>query len=144
MMQVKKVCAKGFTLIEIMIVVAIIGILSSIALPAYQKYVLRSHRTAAVSALQDLASRETTFYSTNNAYTASLTTLGYSSDPYPVPNASDAFYNITASVTATSFTLTATAINSQLKDTDCGNFVINDLGVKTESGSSTSELCWGN
>ena len=144
MIQNKKAWVTGFTLIEIMIVVAIVGILSSIALPSYQKYVLRSHRTAAISALQDLASRQTTYFSTNNAYTASLTALGYSADPNPVPNAGDAYYNIAAAVTATSFTLTATAINNQVKDTDCVNFVINDLGVKTVSGSSTSAACWGN
>lgn len=145
MKQYKLTKNTGFTLIELMIVVAIIGILSAIALPNYQKYVLRSHRTSAVNTLQDLASRETSYYSTNNAYTSSLTALGYTSDPFIAPDASSAYYSVSAAVNGNSFTLTAATNGSQTKDTDCGNFIINDLGVKTVSGSvSSSATCWGN
>lgn len=142
MKQQSLTVSSGFTLIELMIVVAIVGILSAIALPSYNQYVLRSHRTAAVSALQDLASREASYFSTNNAYTASLTTLGFSADPNPVPSGV-ASYNVSAALVGTTgFTLTAATTGNQTQDTTCGNFTLNDLGVKGAGGSAA--MCWGN
>lgn len=132
---------KGFTLIELMIVVAIVAILAAIAIPSYQSYVLRSHRTVAVNALMDLASREARYYTTNNTYVASMLTLGYAADPMPVPNAANPYYNIAVTAAnATSFTLTATPAGSQANDT-CGNFTYNDLGVKGVSAGTVSD-CW--
>ena len=132
---------KGFTLIELMIVVAIVAILAAIAIPSYQSYVLRSHRTIAVNALMDLASREARYYTTNNTYVASMLTLGYAADPMPVPTAANPYYNIAVSAAnATSFTLTATPTGSQANDT-CGNFTYTDLGVKGVSAGTVSD-CW--
>ena len=64
--------SRGFTLVELMIVVAIIGILAAIAMPAYNSYVLTAHRAAAINGILDLASREARYFTTNNSYSASM------------------------------------------------------------------------
>ena len=62
----------GFTLLELMIVVVIIGILMAIAVPSYQGYVLRSHRTDAHSSLLDIAARQERFVAQRNTYTTDI------------------------------------------------------------------------
>lgn len=139
----KKNGAAGFTLVELMIVVAIIGILMAIAIPNYRAYVLKSHRTAAINGLLDLANREARYYTSNNTYTNSLTTLGYASSPMPVPDATSNYYqlSITAS-TASSFTITAAAQGGQTADS-CGDFTYTDLGVRGVTGTTPATTCWG-
>src|SRR5690606_16242997 len=68
---------RGFTMIELMIVVVIVGILAAIAYPSYRSYVLRANRAEARALLLDIAAREERFFSNNNTYTADLTQLGF-------------------------------------------------------------------
>lgn len=132
---------KGFSLIELMIVVAIVAILAAIALPSYQSYVLKSHRTTAVNALMDLASREARYYTTNNVYTNSLVTLGYAADPTPVSDANNYYYDLSiTAANATSFSLQAAPTGNQANDT-CGTFTYTDLGVKGVGAGTVSD-CW--
>jgi type IV pilus assembly protein PilE len=138
----------GVTLIELMIVVAIIGFLTMVALPTYTSYVLRSHRIEAINGLLDAASREARYYTGNNAYTQSMLSLGYATDPSPVASSSNLYYNISVvSVTAdsstapASFKIQAVPQGSQTTDT-CGTFTYTDMGVRTTSGDTVSN-CWG-
>jgi len=140
--------AHGFTMIELMVVVAVIGILTAIALPSYQSYVLKSKRTMAKTALLDLASREEKFYSTNNAYTAVAANLGYTAFPLSLlddagSNSPTNRYTVTVAVVANAnpptFTLTATAVGRQSDDTSCLTFTLNSLGQQTSASASN---CW--
>lgn len=140
------VYTRGFTLIELMVAVAIVAIIAAIAYPSYLKQVRDSRRTTAVTNLLNMSSQLEKYYSTNNIYPASLTSLGYTGTTYTVPNSNDAYYDISYGVntTRTSFTLTASPVGNQTQDA-CGNFTLTSLGVKGVSSSTlTSSKCWGN
>jgi len=144
---------KGFTLIELMIVVTVATILTVIAVPSYINTVRKSHRTEAKSIMLDLAGREERYLATNGSYTTDPTQLGLSAWG-PVGSA---YYSIAAptvvAATASSvtvaavpaqFQLIATAINGQVKDTQCATFTVNQAGVQgsTNSAAAPSTGCW--
>nr|WP_314572647.1 type IV pilin protein [uncultured Pseudomonas sp.] len=127
---------KGFTLIELMIVVAIIGILAAIAYPSYTEYVKRTHRVEIASLLSEGTQALERFYSRNGTYVNG-----------PIP-ASNNWYSVASSaVTASTFTLTATpAAGTMMVGDKCGNFVVTHTGERTNTGmaaGTTSATCWG-
>ncbi len=131
----------GFTLIEVMIVVAIVGILSSIAIPSYLAYVKRANRADAKTAmLTDAQFLERNFSESNN-YCQDSGGVAITLPKTVSPEGGASRYTIgVVCATANAFVLTATAIGSMAAD-DCGNFSLNQLGVKSVSGS-TVDLCW--
>jgi len=134
---------RGFTLIELMITVAIVGILAAIAYPSYQDQIRKSHRTDGKTKLLEVAQRQERYYTDNNTYTTNLTLLGYSSSPV---NSDNGYYSISAAaatggVIASSYVLTATRLGSQTSDTTCGNLTLSNTGVKSATGTSTAG-CW--
>jgi type IV pilus assembly protein PilE len=138
---------RGFTLIELMIAVAVVGILAAIAVPSYMQHVVKSRRSDAKAALLDYAARQERFYSINNTYatTAQIAQLGYTTFPVDVASGNQAFYRLshvvvaaTATTNAT-FTVTATRLGTQLtKDTVCGNFSLTSAGVQSPATAG----CW--
>ncbi len=128
----------GFTLIELMIVVAIIGILAAIAYPSYDEYIKRGNRSEGQAFLSDVAARQERFSSQNNAYVtddADIAKLGLSS-----ANSATGKYTISLAAGDGGYLLTA---NQQFGDTKCGNLSLNALGVKGRSGTGkTLEECW--
>jgi type IV pilus assembly protein PilE len=131
----------GFSLIELMIVLVIIGVLLGISLPAYQGYVLQSHRADGQSALLDIASRQERFVAQNNTYTAevsAVTGLGLGRI-----TSQENYYNMTVAACATGtiatcYLITATAAGRQVNDADCLTITYDSAGVK----SGTTADCW--
>lgn len=135
---------RGFTLIELMITVVVAAILAIIAYPMYTGYVLKAHRTAAKTALLEIASREERYYSTNNVYATSLTMLGYNGT-YDVPaDSSTPYYQVSLySTSTTHYSIQAVPINSQINDTSCGTFTLDSLGQKNVVNAAQSAAkCW--
>jgi type IV pilus assembly protein PilE len=142
---------RGFTLIELMITVAILGILAAIAIPNYSQYVQNGKRADARASLLQATQYVQRFYAANDRFDADRagnpisipTTLQF------VPEGTDtatANYQLdTSGVAEQSFTLQMTPINNMSTD-KCGKLTITNLGVKSfdkPSGSTaTREQCW--
>ena len=140
--------ARGFTLIEMMIVVAVVAILAAIALPSYQSYIRKARRVDAKNAVLDMASRQERFFSINNKYSLTPADVGMASRPVAVNSSGASYYSLNWTVTAAAgatpagFTATATPTGAQLADTTCGAFSVNQAGVQTISGSGSVSECW--
>jgi type IV pilus assembly protein PilE len=140
-----KSAARGFTLIELMITVAIVAILATIASVSYNSQVQKSRRTDARSAVLDLAGREEKLFSTTNAYSATPSDLGYAGTAWPIVVGSN-YYNVSVTVgnPATTYSIKATPINSQASDTQCATLSVDQTGLQSSTGSATTATCWGN
>lgn len=136
----------GFTLIELMVAVAIVGILGAIALPSYQEYVKKGRRVDAKNAVLDMAAREERFFATQNKYTMVPADLGYQGAfPVAVPSGSQSFYKLDVIADATSFSATATPTGTQVSD-KCYAYGINHLGAQSntasDGGANATPDCW--
>ena len=133
---------KGFSLIELLIVIVIVGILLGLSIPAYQDYVMRSHRADAHASLLDIASRQERFVAQNNSYTTEISAnngLGMGTT-----ESREGYYDLgvaacAGGTIATCYLLTATAKGNQLNDSDCSTITFDSLGTRS---SSTPGECW--
>ena len=127
---------RGFTLIEIMIVIAIIGIVITIAAPSYTEYLKKGRRAEVVSLLSEQAQSLERFYTKNNVYTG-ITGLSTGND----------FYTITPTITDQTFLLTATRKTGTAMASDkCGDFTLTNTGVRSINNATTgltTKDCWG-
>ena len=125
----------GFTLIEVMIAVAVVAILATIALPSYREYIQRSHRSEAQAHLMALSARQQQFLVDTRSYAASLATLAI-----PEPANVTKAYAVTMTVDAgppPGYTITATPNASQTSER-CGTLTIDQTGTKTAAVAG----CW--
>jgi len=129
---------RGFTLLDVLITVVIVGVLAGIALPAYQNQVQQSRRSDATSGLLGAADQMERYFTEQGTYATA--TLG----PGGVyPNfTQNSYYTLSfASQTATTYTLQATPAGAQVGD-PCGNFTYDYLGNKGTTGSLATSQCW--
>lgn len=130
--------APGFTLIELMIVVAVVAILASIALPSYNDSVRKSRRAQAKADMVEYAQLAERHFTSNGTYAGFNTSLPTQS---PREAGSTARYRLGYTATGSAFTITATPESSQSADR-CGTLTINQTGQKTKSGSAPLSECW--
>ncbi|MGQ3888979.1 type IV pilin protein [Legionella sp. CNM-1927-20] len=131
-MIVVKNLNKGFTLIELMIVVVIVAILTMIAYPSYQDYITRSRRADGQAALLDLASRLERYYAQQNTYQTATIGTGNATDVRATNLSPEQWYTLSITAqTPSSYTLQAVPNNQQAtNDTRCQTLTLNSLGVK--------------
>ncbi len=135
---------RGFTLIELMITVAIVGILAAVAYPSYREYVAKSRRAEAQALLMQSAQWMERFYAENYSYSANTAGVAVTdATMFPArysqsPASGTAAYTIAVTATATTFTVTATRTGTMAAD-KCGNFQITHTGIKRlATGTFTS------
>jgi type IV pilus assembly protein PilE len=143
--------SRGYTLIELLITIAIVAILASIANAAYTSQIQKSRRTDARSAVLDLAGREEKLFSTTNAYSQLPSDLGYGAGNWPVTVGSGYYQvrvyapdTVTQGGAAGTYLVTATPVGQQAGDTTCTQLSVNQLGAQASQGTGTAATCWGN
>lgn len=131
---------RGFSLIEILIALAVAAILAAIVYPTYQHFVTKAHRSEGQVALFDLAQRMERYYQENNHTFAgaSLENLGVNTIT------SSGYYRLSiGNTSATTYLLMATPIGMQSqRDTQCASLTLNQLGHKGITGEGAVEDCW--
>ena len=143
----------GFSLIELMIVVAIATVLAVIAIPSYNNQIRKSRRTEAKAAIMDLAAREERYYATQNLYSSDPVALQYGAGAaWPVSTGN---YYVIALPVITQATTTAAGMytlkvvpavgSTQLKDTSCQTFIVDQTGKQASldnTGTDSTTTCW--
>ncbi len=141
----------GFSLIELMIVVVIVGILATIAYPSYLDQVRKSRRTEARALLLKVSGMQQRFFTENNTYALSMSKLGFAGSPRLNADGSVSsehdWYRVTteannaADPANPTFTVTAEPQRDQIED-DCASLTINQLGEKTSANTIAPANCW--
>ncbi|WP_248799481.1 type IV pilin protein [Pseudomonas sp. MWU13-2105] len=127
--------SSGFTLIELMIAVAVVGILAAVAYPNYSAYVRKTHRYEIAELISEQAQTLERFYTRNATYVGAT---GLS--------AGNSYYGISSALTATTYTLTATPSPGSMMVGDmCGNYTLDNTGLRGNPGAvgATTKDCWG-
>ena len=140
----------GFSLVEMLVVVALIGIIAAVAYPSYTQFVTRSNRTVAHSLMTQIADRQEQFFLDNKRYAAGLGELGYAaaaisvnSDSAPVdPADPDRIYTLQlVNTSATTFTVNAApALSQAARDETCQTLTLTHRGQKGHTGPGSD--CW--
>jgi type IV pilus assembly protein PilE len=147
-----KITQKGFTLIELMIVVVVVGILAAVALPSYKESVDRGRRSEAKAVLGQMQNWMERYYTENGRYDQNQfgQALNTAALAYPAAPGGGAISTYTIGIealTATTFNLVATRAGTMAAD-KCGDYVVSSAGVRSVRNSTVGAteqitLCWG-
>lgn len=141
---------KGFTLVELIIVAAIVGVIAAIGYPSYQESVRKSARTMGTASLMETLGRQEQYFVNNKQYSTNLMALGYPANGYYINTEGQAQATAAGSVyliqlaaapaaTTTTFSLEAVPQNGQVTDA-CGTLILTHTGARSQSGTPTN--CW--
>lgn len=141
---------KGFTLIELIVVVAIVAILLTLALPAYQGQIRSTRRSLGGAELLRVMMRQEQYFLDHKRYAETLTDLDFPASPYAIDLegnavsavAVDRIYLINLSTHEYAYTLSATPQLSQAADRLCGTLSLDSKGIKLATGEGTAWECW--
>lgn len=141
---------KGFTLIELIIVLLVIGILSTIAYPGYRQYMAKARRSDGQAALLNLATRMERYYSEQNTYQTATIGTGNATDVLSSSASAEGWYTLSIPTkSASAYTLQATPVGAQgTSDVSCQSLTLNNLGAKgiangpSGAPTSTATKCW--
>lgn len=128
----------GFTLIELMISVAVISILAAISYPSYTKYLVRGKRAEGRATLMDAAARMESYYSDNNRYTNADNTL----PPGIGTSSENGHYSLSVTASGTYQTYVLAATPATFTDDECGTLTLTQAGVKSVTGTAPIPDCW--
>lgn len=148
--QTRRFChglRRGFTLVELMIVVAMIAIMVALAMPSYESHVRKARRIDARNALLDLALRQEKHFSIHNRYSTAAADLGYPALPHAVTHSGSAsFYTLTLTGDGRSYSAKATPTGPQARDTQCYAYTIAQSGLRGNLDAANASLasgpCW--
>lgn len=135
-----KIYHRGFTLIELMITVAIVGILAAIAFPSYQEFIAKSRRSEAKAELLKAEGWLERFYNENNRYTqagSATANAAFTTKFRQAPATGSANYTVTASFATTAYTLTFVPSGSMTAD-KCGSYLKTNIASISYTGTATS------
>jgi len=131
--------AGGFTLIELMVGMAIVAILGTMALSSYRSQVMKGHRSDAMTSLSSMSQSLERCYAQNFVYTgcAAVTAGSVSTQ--------NGYYQVTTTLTATTYSLTAAPTGAQVNDKTCSQFIVTNASqsAKDNSGTDQTTACWG-
>jgi len=141
---------KGFTLIELVIVVSIVSILLVLTLPSYQRQLINTRRSLGVAELLDVMIRQEQYFIDHKRYAETLSSFGFLTSPYAIGRdgeevsvlAESRVYLIDLTTSEYAYTLYAVPQLSQAEDRLCGMLKLNSMGIKSVTGDGPTHLCW--
>lgn len=134
---------RGFTLFELLVVLVVVGILATVALPAYRQYTLRVNRFEAMTLLLDLQNAEERHYLRHDHYTASIEAAPPAGLGLPATGASNKYtLAVSLAVDGQSYIATASPVGTQAADLECLAFSIDARGRRAVTGTGGVRRCW--
>lgn len=142
---------RGFSLVELLVTVAIVAIIAAVAVPSYRQYLRRANRADATTALLRLAAAQERFYLQNNTYASAAQLAAAPPAGLGFTGTERGYYTVTVQANGGGFqngfvaTATAAAGQRQADDDDCQTFTVNDQGLRTAAdggNADSTDACW--